>query len=141
MVKGYQAVEDRNYHARKTVSVRWFLRDKCFNRGYADYKMGKWDAAFYDSLERLDQTMYERGRQYAAAGALPLRQAVPLTTMHSAFSPTWYVPTFLSEDIMKLTALIILVMAQFTIVPFIAMMGHNEAPQIVVKGNIVYKNG
>ena len=43
---------------------------------------------------------------------------------------------------MRMTALIILVAAQFTVVPFIGQFGHNKAPHFSVNVNytIAYKN-
>lgn len=43
---------------------------------------------------------------------------------------------------MRFIALIILVAAQFTVVPFIGQFGHNKAPQFKVNVNqtIAYKN-
>lgn len=40
---------------------------------------------------------------------------------------------------MRLTALIVIVVAQFTIVPFINMVGHNKPAHFVVKNTIIYK--
>ena len=43
---------------------------------------------------------------------------------------------------MRFIALIILVTAQFTVVPFVSQFGHNKAPQFSVNVNhtIVHKN-
>lgn len=41
---------------------------------------------------------------------------------------------------MRVMLLITLVVAQFTIVPFIGLMGHNKAPQFHVAGQtVIYK--
>lgn len=41
----------------------------------------------------------------------------------------------------KTTAIVFLVVAQFTIVPFLALMGHNKAPTFHVVGEtVIYKS-